>query len=229
MRREDAARDLFGVPRPGSTVTRQPRLNQDRAEDETHTRGAQLLQRGRQACPFPQREPPSNSGEARRASSGKSLRIARMPNRSTRLIRPGRCVQPSTDRRLGFITHAFDFFPSPHGRRAGLAFARCSPLTAAYVLLGFALRITLWVAFGRAQQVGIGLTGMDARRGHHRRRRAGLYLLAPFALILWLLPDQPVSLADPAGSVARPELHMAVRVAVRGGRRILSSPSSMRD
>jgi phosphoglycerol transferase MdoB-like AlkP superfamily enzyme len=76
-------------------------------------------------------------------------------------------------------------------RRAGWArFCPLLPLAFFYIALGFLLRIVLWAAFGRAQQVsgasllpllGAGLVSDVVQ---------SCYLLAPFAVFLWLAPDR---------------------------------------
>jgi len=63
-------------------------------------------------------------------------------------------------------------------------------LTACYVLLGAVLRLILWAAFGRAQQVGLGTLAWLLPAGALADVIQSLYLLAPFALFLWLIPDR---------------------------------------
>jgi phosphoglycerol transferase MdoB-like AlkP superfamily enzyme len=63
-------------------------------------------------------------------------------------------------------------------------------LAAWYVLLGLALRVTLWSAFGRLQQVSDASLGWILSAGLVADIVQSLYLLAPFALLLWLLPDK---------------------------------------
>jgi phosphoglycerol transferase MdoB-like AlkP superfamily enzyme len=63
-------------------------------------------------------------------------------------------------------------------------------LAAWYVLLGIALRVTLWSAFGRLQQVSDASLGWILSAGVAADVVQSLYLLAPFALLLWLLPDK---------------------------------------
>ena len=64
-------------------------------------------------------------------------------------------------------------------------------LAALYVVLGLVLRVVLWSTFGLAQQVsGTSLTWILAA-GAVADVVQSLYLLAPFALLLWLLPDRP--------------------------------------
>jgi phosphoglycerol transferase MdoB-like AlkP superfamily enzyme len=76
-------------------------------------------------------------------------------------------------------------------RPAGLA--RFRPLLALsiwYVALGVLLRIVLWWVFGRAQQVSaatfVGTLGSGALADFIQT----FYLLAPFAVFLWLAPDR---------------------------------------
>ena len=58
-----------------------------------------------------------------------------------------------------------------------------------YASLGLLLRIVLWVAFGRAQQVHVfGMAGL-LLSGVIADLIESFYLLAPFALFLWLTPD----------------------------------------
>ncbi len=59
-----------------------------------------------------------------------------------------------------------------------------------YVLLGIVLRIALWLAFGRAQQVTGASLAWILASGVAADAVQSLYLLAPFALVLWLLPDK---------------------------------------
>jgi phosphoglycerol transferase MdoB-like AlkP superfamily enzyme len=63
-------------------------------------------------------------------------------------------------------------------------------LAAWYVLLGIALRVTLWSAFGRIQQVSDASLGWILSAGVAADIVQSLYLLAPFAILLWLLPDK---------------------------------------
>ena len=63
-------------------------------------------------------------------------------------------------------------------------------LAAWYVLLGIALRVALWSAFGRLQQVSDASLGWILSAGIAADIVQSLYLLAPFALLLWLLPDK---------------------------------------
>jgi phosphoglycerol transferase MdoB-like AlkP superfamily enzyme len=63
-------------------------------------------------------------------------------------------------------------------------------LAAVYVVLGLVVRVVLWSTFGRAQQVsGTSLTWILVA-GAVADAVQSLYLLAPFALLLWLLPDR---------------------------------------
>ena len=59
-----------------------------------------------------------------------------------------------------------------------------------YVLLGIALRVVLWSAFGRVQQVSDTSLAWILAAGIGADIVQSLYLLAPFALLLWLLPDK---------------------------------------
>ena len=71
--------------------------------------------------------------------------------------------------------------------------ARFRPLSALalwYVLLGIALRVVLWSAFGRVQQVSDTSLAWILAAGIGADIVQSLYLLAPFALLLWLLPDK---------------------------------------
>src|SRR5688572_12736158 len=64
------------------------------------------------------------------------------------------------------------------------------PLLAWYVLIGALLRVVLWDAFGRIQHVSdISLSWILAA-GIVADTVQSLYLLAPFALFLWLAPDR---------------------------------------
>lgn len=64
-------------------------------------------------------------------------------------------------------------------------------LAAWYVLLGLVLRLVLWVAFAHTQQVGVASLGWILPAGAIADAVQSLYLLTPFALLLWLLPDRP--------------------------------------
>jgi phosphoglycerol transferase MdoB-like AlkP superfamily enzyme len=64
-------------------------------------------------------------------------------------------------------------------------------LAAWYVVLGSIVRLVLWAAFGRTQQVGAGALGWILTAGAVADAVQSLYLLTPFALVLWLLPDRP--------------------------------------
>jgi phosphoglycerol transferase MdoB-like AlkP superfamily enzyme len=76
-------------------------------------------------------------------------------------------------------------------RQAG--WARFCPLLALsffYVVLGLLLRVVLWAAFGRAQQVsGVSLLPLIGA-GLVADVAQCFYLLAPFAVFLWLAPDR---------------------------------------
>ena len=62
-----------------------------------------------------------------------------------------------------------------------------------YVCLGLLLRVFLWVAFGRAQQVhALSMPALLAS-GIVADLVQSIYLLAPFALILWLTPDRQLN------------------------------------
>ena len=73
------------------------------------------------------------------------------------------------------------------------ALARFRPLLTLvlwYVSLGLLLRVVLWIAFGRAQQVGAGtLLGLLCS-GAFADLIQSFYLLAAYALFLWLTPDR---------------------------------------
>lgn len=59
-----------------------------------------------------------------------------------------------------------------------------------YIALGLLLRVVLWAAFGRAQQVGaLGLPALLGT-GAVADLIQSFYLLAPFAVFLWLTPDK---------------------------------------
>jgi len=76
--------------------------------------------------------------------------------------------------------------------RAGLdRFRPLLTLAAWYIILGSVLRVVLWASFGRAQQVGPGALAWILPTGAVADAVESLYLLAPFALVLWLLPDRP--------------------------------------
>lgn len=59
-----------------------------------------------------------------------------------------------------------------------------------YVLLGGILRIVLWWAFGHAQHVSEASLSWILAVGAVADAAESLYLLAPFALFLWLAPDR---------------------------------------
>jgi phosphoglycerol transferase MdoB-like AlkP superfamily enzyme len=64
-------------------------------------------------------------------------------------------------------------------------------LAAWYMVLGLLLRVALWWTFGRVQQVSdVSLLWILAA-GAAADAVQSLYLLAPFAMMLWLLPDRP--------------------------------------
>lgn len=76
--------------------------------------------------------------------------------------------------------------------RAGLdRFRPLFTLAAWYVTLGLVLRVVLWAAFARAQQVGAGALAWILPAGAFADAVESLYLLVPLALVLWLLPDRP--------------------------------------
>jgi phosphoglycerol transferase MdoB-like AlkP superfamily enzyme len=73
-------------------------------------------------------------------------------------------------------------------------FARFTPLhvlAACYLALGMVLRILLWWAFGSAQHVGAASLAWLLPAGAMADLVEAAYLLAPFALFLWLMPDRP--------------------------------------
>src|SRR5688572_2759604 len=83
---------------------------------------------------------------------------------------------------------------SPISRRLwATGWARFRPLitlAVCYVALGFVLRVGLWIAFGRAQHVsGLSFSWILAA-GVVADAVESLYLLAPFATLLWLMPDE---------------------------------------
>ena len=59
-----------------------------------------------------------------------------------------------------------------------------------YACLGFALRIVLWAAFGRVQQVGAVTLPALLVSGVFADIVQSFYLLAPFAVFLWLAPER---------------------------------------
>jgi len=70
--------------------------------------------------------------------------------------------------------------------------ARFRPLIALatwYIALGALLRVLLWWAFGHAQHVSAVSVGWILSAGALADAVESLYLLAPFALFLWLAPD----------------------------------------
>jgi phosphoglycerol transferase MdoB-like AlkP superfamily enzyme len=76
--------------------------------------------------------------------------------------------------------------------RAGLdRFRPLFAFAAWYVALGLVLRIVLWAAFARTQQVGAGALSWILPAGVFADAVESLYLMVPFALLLWLLPDRP--------------------------------------
>src|SRR5262245_33814152 len=81
-----------------------------------------------------------------------------------------------------------------HVRRlATTAQDRLRPLLALsvwYVVIGTLLRIVLWTVFGRAQQVGDSSLAWILGAGVVVDIVQSLYLLAPLALFLWLVPDR---------------------------------------
>ncbi|HEV7715851.1 MAG TPA: LTA synthase family protein [Steroidobacteraceae bacterium] len=64
-------------------------------------------------------------------------------------------------------------------------------LTTLYVALGLVLRVALWSTFGRLQEVSAAALVWILASGMVADAVQSLYLLAPFALLLWLLPDRP--------------------------------------
>lgn len=63
-------------------------------------------------------------------------------------------------------------------------------LAGGYVTLSLALRLVLWWSFGRAQHVGLPALAWIIPAGAIADTAQCLYLLAPFALFLWLMPDR---------------------------------------
>ncbi len=64
-------------------------------------------------------------------------------------------------------------------------------LAASYAVIGLVLRLILWFGFGQSQQVGLAALTWILAAGIVADIVQSLYLLAPFALVLWLLPDRP--------------------------------------
>src|SRR6185295_19067027 len=58
-----------------------------------------------------------------------------------------------------------------------------------YAVLGLLLRVVLWWSFGRAQQVEGAAFAWALASGVLSDIVQSTYLLAPFALFLWLVPD----------------------------------------
>jgi phosphoglycerol transferase MdoB-like AlkP superfamily enzyme len=84
-----------------------------------------------------------------------------------------------------------DSLPRPVWMAGRDRFRPLLTLAACYVVLGFALRLVLWFAFGHSQQVSVGSLAWILVAGAVSDIVESLYLLAPFALVLWLLPDRP--------------------------------------
>ncbi|MEJ1966308.1 MAG: sulfatase-like hydrolase/transferase [Gammaproteobacteria bacterium] len=79
-----------------------------------------------------------------------------------------------------------------HSWTTGLArFRPLFTLAGLYVALGLLLRVVLWFAFGHAQQVSGAALLWILAAGAVADAVQSLYLLAPFAVLLWLLPDRP--------------------------------------
>src|SRR5262245_46009614 len=64
-------------------------------------------------------------------------------------------------------------------------------LAAWYVAAGLFVRLVLWAAFGRSQQVGFDALAWILATGAAADAVQSLYLLTPFAVLLWLVPDRP--------------------------------------
>ncbi len=76
--------------------------------------------------------------------------------------------------------------------RAGLdRFRPLLSLAVWYVVLGLVVRVVLWAAFARSQQVSAERSPGFSRRVHSRTLVQSLYLVLPFAVVLWLMPDRP--------------------------------------
>ena len=84
-----------------------------------------------------------------------------------------------------------DSLPRPVWMAGRDRFRPLLTLAACYVVLGFALRLVLWFAFGHSQQVSAGSLAWILVAGAVSDVVESLYLLAPFALVLWLLPERP--------------------------------------
>src|SRR5688572_9349401 len=69
-------------------------------------------------------------------------------------------------------------------------FAPLLTLATAYVALGLLLRALLWWVLGRPQQVSAAALGWMLPAGAIADAVQSLYLLAPFALFLWAMPDK---------------------------------------
>ena len=59
-----------------------------------------------------------------------------------------------------------------------------------YAVLGLLLRVVLWWSFGRAQQVEAAAFAWALASGVLSDIVQSTYLLAPFAIFLWLVPDR---------------------------------------
>ncbi|MEP7242570.1 MAG: sulfatase-like hydrolase/transferase [Gammaproteobacteria bacterium] len=80
---------------------------------------------------------------------------------------------------------------SPATANAGAQrFRALIPLMLWYVVLGAVLRITLWARFAHTEQMGAWQLGWALPAGAAADVIQSLYLLAPFALYLWLVPDR---------------------------------------
>src|SRR6187551_1010150 len=76
--------------------------------------------------------------------------------------------------------------------RAGLdRFRPLLTLAVWYVVLGLVVRLVLWAAFARSQQVGAGALAWILPAGAFADTVQSLYLILPFAVVLWLMPDRP--------------------------------------
>src|SRR5262245_15744287 len=79
------------------------------------------------------------------------------------------------------------------GRVFPAGVARFRPLFALvgwYAVLGLLLRLVLWWSFGRAQQVEAATFAWTLASGAIADIVQSTYLLAPFAIFLWLVPDR---------------------------------------
>jgi phosphoglycerol transferase MdoB-like AlkP superfamily enzyme len=83
-----------------------------------------------------------------------------------------------------------DVFPRAWRSAGSGRFRPLLTLALWYLLLGLLLRVVLWLAFGRAQQVSALTLPAILVSGAVADAVQSLYLLAPFAIFLWLTPDR---------------------------------------